>query len=157
MAPLVTGMSRDEMRELADYFSTQKPPRQKFAASADKAKLGKAKSEETLCTMYHLGAEPAGHRCAGMQTRGISSARTASPRMLPSARGRNPEHAVFSPNGKIVFVSAEDGGAVDIIDVQKRQQVAQVPAGARPRGDTGTNTKVADVPVGKLPWGVAIR
>ncbi|MBB3175723.1 c-type cytochrome [Variovorax sp. Sphag1AA] len=55
MAPLVTGMSRDEMRELADYFSAQKPPRQKFAANADKAKLGKAKSEETLCTMCHLG------------------------------------------------------------------------------------------------------
>ncbi|MBO9646925.1 MAG: cytochrome c4 [Variovorax sp.] len=55
MAPLVAGMSRDEMRELADYFAAQKPPRQKFVANADKAKLGKAKSEETLCTMCHLG------------------------------------------------------------------------------------------------------
>lgn len=55
MAPLVKDMSRDEMRELADYFSKQKPPPQKFAADPAKAKLGKLKAEETLCTMCHLG------------------------------------------------------------------------------------------------------
>ncbi|MDM0113117.1 c-type cytochrome [Variovorax sp. J22R133] len=55
MTPMVAGMSRDEMRELSDYFAKQKPPPQKFAVVADKAKLGKAKAEETLCTMCHLG------------------------------------------------------------------------------------------------------
>ena len=55
MTPIVAGMSRDEMRELADYFAKQKPPTQVFAASADKARVGKLKSDETLCTMCHLG------------------------------------------------------------------------------------------------------
>ena len=55
MTPLVAGMTRDEMRALADYFASQKPPRQRFVPDAEKAKLGKAKSEETLCTMCHLG------------------------------------------------------------------------------------------------------
>jgi YVTN family beta-propeller protein len=48
--------------------------------------------------------------------------------------GKNPEHAVFSPNGRLLFVSAEEGDAVDIIDFAGRKQVAQVPVGARPRG-----------------------
>jgi len=48
--------------------------------------------------------------------------------------GKNPEHAVFSPNGRLLFVSAEEGDAVDIIDFTTRKQVAQVPVGARPRG-----------------------
>lgn len=55
MTPMVTGMTRDEMRALADYYAAQKPPRQDFVADADKAKLGKAKSDETLCTMCHQG------------------------------------------------------------------------------------------------------
>ncbi|MDM0074318.1 c-type cytochrome [Variovorax sp. J2P1-59] len=55
MTPMVAGMTRDEMRELSDYFAAQKPPRQRFAPSAEKAKLGKLKAEETLCTMCHLG------------------------------------------------------------------------------------------------------
>ncbi len=33
-----------------------------------------------------------------------------------------------------VFVSAEEGGAVDVIDFAKREQVAQVLVGDRPRG-----------------------
>jgi cytochrome c553 len=48
------GMTPDDMHELASYFSAQKPPRQKFVPNADKAKLGKLKAEETLCTMCHL-------------------------------------------------------------------------------------------------------
>jgi cytochrome c553 len=55
MTPMVAGMSRDEMRELANYFAAQKAPRQRVAPDAEKAKLGKLKSEETLCTMCHLG------------------------------------------------------------------------------------------------------
>ena len=55
MTPMVAGMTRDEMRELAEYFAKQKPPPQTYAADAEKAKLGKLKADETLCTMCHLG------------------------------------------------------------------------------------------------------
>ena len=55
MTPMVAGMTRDEMRELAEYYAKQKPPLQAFAVSADKAREGKLKSDETLCTMCHLG------------------------------------------------------------------------------------------------------
>ena len=55
MSPMVVGMTRDEMRELADYFARQKPPVQAFAVNSEKARLGKLKADETLCTMCHLG------------------------------------------------------------------------------------------------------
>ena len=55
MTAMVAGMTRDEMRELADYFARQKPPPQTYAASAEKARVGKLKADETLCTMCHLG------------------------------------------------------------------------------------------------------
>jgi len=55
MTPMVAGMTRDEMRELADDFAKQKPPPQAYAASSDKAREGKLKADETLCTMCRLG------------------------------------------------------------------------------------------------------
>lgn len=55
MSPMVAGLSRDELRELADYFAGQKPKPQAFKADPEKARLGKLKAEETLCTMCHLG------------------------------------------------------------------------------------------------------
>lgn len=55
MTPMAAGLTRDEMRELGDYFSKQTPRPQAFAADADKARLGKAKADENLCTMCHLG------------------------------------------------------------------------------------------------------
>ena len=55
MAPMVAGLSRDDMRELSDYFSKQKPPPQPYKADPEKARLGKLKADETLCTMCHLG------------------------------------------------------------------------------------------------------
>ena len=55
MTPMAAGLSRDEMHELADYFARQKPPPQSFAADSGKAKTGKLKADETLCTMCHLG------------------------------------------------------------------------------------------------------
>jgi cytochrome c553 len=55
MSPMVKDLSRDELRELADWFSQQKPPIQAFKVDAEKARLGKAKADETLCTMCHLG------------------------------------------------------------------------------------------------------
>ncbi len=55
MSASVAGLSRDEMRELADYFAGQKPKPQTFKADPEKAQLGKLKADETLCTMCHLG------------------------------------------------------------------------------------------------------
>ena len=55
MSPIAASLTRDEMRELADYFAKQEPPPQTFKADPAKAALGRAKAEETLCTMCHLG------------------------------------------------------------------------------------------------------
>lgn len=55
MSPMVAGLSRDELRELADYFAKQKPKPQSFKVDPAKARLGKAKADETLCTMCHMG------------------------------------------------------------------------------------------------------
>jgi cytochrome c553 len=55
MTPMAAGLTRDEMHELSDYFAQQKPPVQTFASDPGKSRLGKAKADETLCTMCHLG------------------------------------------------------------------------------------------------------
>ncbi len=55
MSPMAKDLSRDEMRALGEYFSKQKPRPLDFQADPDKARLGKAKADETLCTMCHLG------------------------------------------------------------------------------------------------------
>jgi cytochrome c553 len=55
MSAMAVGLTRDEMRELSDWFSRQKPPPQTFKVDTEKARLGKAKADETLCTMCHLG------------------------------------------------------------------------------------------------------
>jgi len=55
MSPMVVGLSRDELREMADWFSRQKPLAPNFKVDPEKSRLGKLKAEETLCTMCHLG------------------------------------------------------------------------------------------------------
>ena len=55
MGPMAKDLTRDEMREISDYFAKQKPPAQTFKVDPAKAKLGRAKADETLCTMCHLG------------------------------------------------------------------------------------------------------
>jgi cytochrome c553 len=55
MAPLAKAMSRDDMHALADFYAAQKPLPQDFKVDAEKARLGKLKADETLCTMCHLG------------------------------------------------------------------------------------------------------
>ena len=55
MSPMAKDLSRDEMRELGAYFAAQKPQPQPFQPDAAKARLGKLKADETLCTMCHLG------------------------------------------------------------------------------------------------------
>ncbi|MDE2093575.1 MAG: cytochrome c4 [Burkholderiales bacterium] len=55
MSPMVVGMTRDEMQALANYYAQQKPPVQSYVGDPAKARLGKLKADETLCTMCHLG------------------------------------------------------------------------------------------------------
>lgn len=55
MDPIVKDLTRDELRELADWFSKQKPANTGFKPDPEKARLGRLKAEETLCTMCHLG------------------------------------------------------------------------------------------------------
>ena len=57
--------------------------------------------------------------------------------------GENPEHAVFSPDSKWLYVSAEDAEQVDVIDVAARKQVGRIPVGKRPRGIGFTPTAAA--------------
>ncbi len=49
-------------------------------------------------------------------------------------RGKNPEHAVFSPDGKWLYVSSEEADSVDIVDLAQDQVVKSVTVGNRPRG-----------------------
>jgi cytochrome c553 len=55
MTPMAANLSRDDMREIATYFSEQKLTSKNFKADPAKAKLGFAKADETLCAMCHLG------------------------------------------------------------------------------------------------------
>jgi hypothetical protein len=47
-------------------------------------------------------------------------------------KGKNPEQAVFSTDGRLVHVSAEEAEQVDVIDVAKRDQVATIQIGRTP-------------------------
>jgi cytochrome c553 len=55
MTPMAASLGREEMRELANYFSAQKLSDKNFKADASKVSLGRAKADETLCAMCHLG------------------------------------------------------------------------------------------------------
>ena len=55
MSPMAKDLTRDEMRALGEFFAAQKSLPQPFQPDAAKARLGKAKAEETLCAMCHLG------------------------------------------------------------------------------------------------------
>ncbi len=55
MTPMTEGLSKEDMRDLGNYFSQQTLTDKKFKADPDKAKLGQAKADETLCAMCHLG------------------------------------------------------------------------------------------------------
>lgn len=55
MSPMAAGLERSEMQALADWFSKRKPTARAFRADPEKVRLGKAKADETLCTMCHLG------------------------------------------------------------------------------------------------------
>lgn len=55
MSPMAAALSKQDMLELADYFSAQKARSPDFKPDAEKVALGQKKAEETLCSMCHLG------------------------------------------------------------------------------------------------------
>lgn len=55
MSPIAKDLTRDEMRALGNYFAAQKNRPQPFQPDAARARLGKAKADEALCSMCHLG------------------------------------------------------------------------------------------------------
>jgi len=56
MTPLAQPLTRQEMLDLAAYFASQRPRPGSHEIDAARADRGKAKAEETLCTMCHLGS-----------------------------------------------------------------------------------------------------
>lgn len=56
MTPMVETLSRQDMINIANYYAAQPVKPSPFKAEEAKIKLGKAKADETLCTMCHLGA-----------------------------------------------------------------------------------------------------
>src|SRR5262245_11513110 len=55
MAPFIQKLTRDDMLNLADYFSAQKPKPIAFKPDPKRVARGKKKADEVLCTMCHLG------------------------------------------------------------------------------------------------------
>jgi cytochrome c553 len=55
MTPMTAGLTREDMHELANFFSKQKLTSKNFKADPEKAQKGFAKADETLCAMCHLG------------------------------------------------------------------------------------------------------
>lgn len=56
MTPMAMPLSREDMIDMANYFAGQTAKPSTFKADDAKVKLGKAKADETLCAMCHLGA-----------------------------------------------------------------------------------------------------
>jgi cytochrome c553 len=55
MSPMAAPLSREDMIDISNYFAAQPLKPSSFKADDAKVKLGKAKADETLCTMCHLG------------------------------------------------------------------------------------------------------
>jgi cytochrome c553 len=55
MSPMAEPLTRDDMLDLAAFFAAQKPRPPAFKADAARVTRGKAKADETLCSMCHLG------------------------------------------------------------------------------------------------------
>jgi YVTN family beta-propeller protein len=70
------------------------------------------------------------------QRQGYGVVDTASGKVVRKLkmRGKNPEHAVFSPDDRWLYVSSEEADSVDIVDLGKGEVVQSVKVGDRPRG-----------------------
>jgi cytochrome c553 len=56
MSPMAKPLSREDMMAIANFYAAQPLKPRPFAVDEAKARLGKAKADETLCAMCHLGA-----------------------------------------------------------------------------------------------------
>ncbi len=55
MSALAATLSREDMINIANYFAAQPVKANPYVPDETKIKLGKAKADETLCSMCHLG------------------------------------------------------------------------------------------------------
>src|SRR6185503_13168599 len=55
MEPFIAALSREDMFDLAAFFAAQRPQPNAFKPDPGRAARGKAKADEVLCTMCHLG------------------------------------------------------------------------------------------------------
>ena len=55
MSPMVAPLSRQDMIDIANFYALQPAKPSTFKTDDAKIKLGKAKADETLCAMCHLG------------------------------------------------------------------------------------------------------
>ncbi|WP_427913634.1 c-type cytochrome [Ramlibacter sp. MMS24-I3-19] len=55
MTPMAANLSRDDMINVANYFASKPLKPSDYKVDETKARAGKAKADETLCTMCHLG------------------------------------------------------------------------------------------------------
>jgi cytochrome c553 len=55
MSPMAIPLSKQDMIDIANYFAAQTAKPSSFKADAAKIRKGKAKADETLCAMCHLG------------------------------------------------------------------------------------------------------
>ena len=56
MTAMVVPLSRQDMIDIGNYYAGQKAKPSTFKADEAKVKLGRAKADEALCAMCHLGA-----------------------------------------------------------------------------------------------------
>ena len=49
-------------------------------------------------------------------------------------QGKNPEHCIYSPNGKWLLTSNEESQSIDVIDIAARKSVATIKTAGSPRG-----------------------
>jgi cytochrome c553 len=56
MTPMALPLSRQDMIDIANFFAAQTAKPSPFKADDTKIKLGRAKADETLCSMCHLAA-----------------------------------------------------------------------------------------------------
>ena len=55
MSPVAAALSRQDMIDIANFYAAQTAKPSSFKTDDAKVKLGKAKADETLCAMCHLG------------------------------------------------------------------------------------------------------
>jgi cytochrome c553 len=55
MSPMAANLSREDMFDLAEYFSKEKPAGLNFKADSNRVNTGAKLANDALCTMCHLG------------------------------------------------------------------------------------------------------